>query len=99
MPYTRALMNSIPRLADPSGTRLKAIGGRPPDLIHPPQGCRFAPRCPFVQDKCRESEPPLRTAASSDHVFACWFPLVDGLPAYGAGASPVPELDPETPPS
>ena len=91
MPYTRALMDSIPRLADPSGSRLTAIAGRPPDLIHPPKGCRFAPRCPYVQDKCRESDPPLRTAATSDHVFACWFPLVDGAPP--AGAVPVPSLD------
>ena len=67
-------MDSIPRLADPSGTRLRAIAGRPPDLIHPPKGCRFAPRCPYVQDKCRESEPPLRTAGTPDHLFACWFP-------------------------
>jgi len=79
MPYTRALMDSIPRLADPSGSRLNAIAGRPPDLIHPPKGCRFAPRCPYVQDRCRESDPPLRTAGSSDHLFACWFPLVNGV--------------------
>ena len=78
MPYTQALMDSIPRLADPSGTRLHAIGGRPPDLINPPEGCRFAPRCPYVQDKCRELDPPLRTVGSPDHLFACWFPLVDG---------------------
>jgi len=78
MPYTQALMDSIPRLADPSGARLHAIGGRPPDLINPPKGCRFAPRCPFAQDKCRESDPPLRTVGSPDHLFACWFPLVDG---------------------
>jgi len=78
MPYTRALMDSIPRLADPSGARLDAIAGRPPDLINPPAGCRFAPRCPYAQDKCRESEPPLRTVGSPDHLFACWFPLVDG---------------------
>jgi oligopeptide/dipeptide ABC transporter ATP-binding protein len=78
MPYTRALMDSIPRLADPSGARLNAIAGRPPDLINPPVGCRFAPRCPYVQDKCRENEPPLRTVGSPDHLFACWFPLVDG---------------------
>ncbi len=80
MPYTRALMDSIPRLSEPSGTRLQAIAGRPPDLIKPPPGCRFAPRCPYAQDKCRESEPPLRTAASADHLFACWFPLVNGIP-------------------
>ncbi len=79
MPYTRALMDSIPRLADPSGARLNAIVGRPPDLIHPPPGCRFAPRCPYAQDKCRESEPPLRTVGSQDHLFACWYPLVDGI--------------------
>jgi oligopeptide/dipeptide ABC transporter ATP-binding protein len=86
MPYTRALMDSIPRLAEPSGTRLTAIAGRPPDLIHPPQGCRFAPRCPYAQDKCRESDPPLRTAGSPDHLFACWFPLVNGV----STAPPVP---------
>ena len=79
MPYTRALMDSIPRLSEPSGTRLHAIAGRPPDLIHPPTGCRFAPRCPYAQDKCRESDPPLRTAGSPDHLFACWFPLVNGI--------------------
>ena len=84
MPYTRALMESIPRLADPSGARLRAIGGRPPDLINPPKGCRFAPRCPFAQDKCREEDPPLQQAESPDHVFACWFPLKDG-----ASAAPV----------
>lgn len=90
MPYTRALMDSIPRLADPSGTRLEAIPGRPPDLIHPPKGCRFAPRCAFAQDKCRESDPPLRTAGSPDHLFACWFPLVHGTstaPSASASAS------------
>jgi oligopeptide/dipeptide ABC transporter ATP-binding protein len=91
MPYTQALMDSIPRLSDPSGTRLHAIAGRPPDLIHPPKGCRFAPRCPYVQDKCRESDPPLRTAGSSDHLFACWFPLVNGTstaPSGGTGPAP-----------
>ena len=79
MPYTRALMDSIPKLAGPSGTRLTAIPGRPPDPIHPPAGCRFAPRCPYARDKCRESAPPLRTAGSTDHLFACWFPLVNGV--------------------
>jgi peptide/nickel transport system ATP-binding protein len=100
MPYTRALMDSIPRLSEASGTRLHAIAGRPPDLIHPPTGCRFAPRCPYAQDKCRESDPPLRTAGSPDHLFACWFPLVNGIstapglrdgnrPGSGAPATPV----------
>ena len=47
MPYTRALMDSIPRLADPSGTRLHAIAGRPPDLIHPPDGLPVRPPLPL----------------------------------------------------
>ena len=89
MPYTRALMDSIPRLADPSGARLNAIGGRPPDLINPPAGCRFAPRCPYARDKCRESEPPLRTVGSPDHLFACWYPLVDGVSTAPAVSDPV----------
>ncbi len=95
MPYTQALMDSIPRLSDPSGSRLHAIAGRPPDLIHPPAGCRFAPRCPYVQDKCRESDPPLRTAGSADHLFACWFPLVNGMStAPPNGNSPAPAATP-----
>jgi peptide/nickel transport system ATP-binding protein len=75
MPYTEALMQSIPRLADHSHTRLHAIGGRPPDLVKPPPGCRFAPRCPYVQDRCREEEPPLRAAEDPGHEFRCWFPV------------------------
>ena len=94
MPYTRALMDSIPRLADPSGVRLRAIAGRPPDLIHPPEGCRFAPRCPYVQDKCRQLEPPLRTVGSTDHQFACWFPLVNGVSTAPMAAGPVPVAAP-----
>ena len=80
MPYTQALLDSIPRLADPSGTRLHAIAGRPPDLIHPPHGLQVRPPLPLCPGRCRESEPPLRTAASPDHLFACWFPLVNGVP-------------------
>ena len=59
MPYTEALLQSIPKLERPSHTRLNAIAGRPPDLVNPPVGCRFAPRCPYAQDRCREEEPPL----------------------------------------
>ena len=60
MPYTRALMDSIPRLANPSHTRLQAIAGRPPDLVDAPKGCRFAPRCPYVQGEVhrRRAAPP-----------------------------------------
>ena len=47
-----------PRLEDPSHSRLRTIPGRPPDLVNPPTGCRFAPRCPYVRDRCRAEEPP-----------------------------------------
>ena len=65
MPYTKSLMRSIPKLDDPSHTRLATIPGRPPDLVHPPQGCRFAPRCAYARDKCRQDEPPLVQADAS----------------------------------
>jgi oligopeptide/dipeptide ABC transporter ATP-binding protein len=75
MPYTEALLKSIPRIEQPSHTRLSAIPGRPPDLISPPKGCRFAPRCPYVADKCKEEEPPLVEAESPGHYYKCWYPV------------------------
>src|SRR6185312_14976976 len=75
-PYTRALLASIPRLSQDGTQRLLSIGGLPPDLAKPPPGCRFAPRCSRVTDKCRDREPPL-TGESSEHLFSCWHP-VDG---------------------
>ena len=80
MPYTEALLRSIPKLADPSHTRLRVIPGRPPDLAATAAGCRFAPRCPYVQGRCRTEAPPLRTAGP-DHLFACWVPV--GSPQSG----------------
>jgi peptide/nickel transport system ATP-binding protein len=74
-PYTEALMRSIPKLAAPSHTRLTAIGGRPPDIVNPPSGCKFSPRCPYVQPKCIEEEPPLTDAAEHGHAFRCWIPV------------------------
>jgi oligopeptide/dipeptide ABC transporter ATP-binding protein len=56
-PYTRALLNSIPRMTDPD-QRLTAIEGQPPDLSALPSGCSFAPRCPNVMQRCRDQEPP-----------------------------------------
>jgi len=75
MPYTEALLRSVPRLENPSHTRLAVIGGRPPDLIDPPTGCRFAARCPYVQDRCREEAPPLVEADTPGHLFRCWYPV------------------------
>ncbi len=79
MPYTEALLASIPRIEQPSHTRLTLIGGRPPNLMHPPSGCRFSPRCPYAQDRCREEEPSLVEAAPG-HTYACWYPV--GSPEY-----------------
>jgi peptide/nickel transport system ATP-binding protein len=74
MPYTEALLRSIPRLAEASHTRPRAIPGRPPDLAAEISGCRFAPRCPYVQDRCRTEEPTLRSAGQG-HTFRCWYPV------------------------
>lgn len=69
-PYTLGLLRSVPRL---SGGReeLKSIRGNPPDLINPPSGCKFHPRCPFATDKCNEDAPPLHEHAPG-HLAACW---------------------------
>jgi peptide/nickel transport system ATP-binding protein len=75
-PYTQALLGSIPRLDQDANRRLANIPGIPPDLSHPPAGCRFAARCSRADDKCRTDEPPL-TGPSMDHRFSCWHP-VDG---------------------
>ncbi|MDJ0767306.1 MAG: ABC transporter ATP-binding protein [Ilumatobacter sp.] len=81
MPYTKSLMRSIPKLDHASHTRLLTIPGRPPDLVNPPAGCRFAPRCAYARDRCREEEPPLTTVAGrNDHVYACWYPV--GSPEF-----------------
>ena len=56
-PYTRALLNSIPRMSE-DDQRLTAIDGQPPDLSSLPPGCSFAPRCPNVMPRCRDQEPP-----------------------------------------
>ncbi len=75
--YTEALLESIPRLTASRTEALHSIPGQPPDLAHPPAGCRFAPRCGFATDECRAAPPPLFSGA--EHVFACIHPV-------GAGA-------------
>ena len=74
-PYSEALLRSLPRTSQVSHTRLAAITGRPPDLIDPPAGCAFSPRCPYVQPRCREEVPPLSAVDDPDHRFACWTPV------------------------
>jgi len=59
-PYGKALLESIPNIQY-SDQKLKYIPGNPPDLINPPKGCRFSPRCPYATERCREEEPPTIT--------------------------------------
>jgi peptide/nickel transport system ATP-binding protein len=75
-PYTQALLASIPQLHQDARKALHAIPGLPPDLAHPPQGCRFAARCSRATEKCREEEPSL-SGKTFEHRFSCWHP-VDG---------------------
>ena len=75
MPYTEALVNSIPKIEYRSHTRLETIGGRPPDLVRPPRGCNFAPRCKYAQEQCVVEEPPLVQAETPGHLFRCWYPV------------------------
>ena len=69
-PYTIGLLGSIPKL-DLEQSRLNAIEGQVPTPMTEVQGCRFAPRCPFAADKCRQEAPPL-TLLDNNHEAACW---------------------------
>jgi oligopeptide/dipeptide ABC transporter ATP-binding protein len=74
MPYTEALMESIPRLDRKRGDRLPTIPGSPPDPIAARTGCGFAPRCRYATDKCRTEHPEL-TDAGNGHMYRCFFPI------------------------
>jgi peptide/nickel transport system ATP-binding protein len=73
-PYTEALFEALPeKITDVSG-RLYNIQGQPPDLTRPPAGCKFAARCRYAQDRCREDEPALG-GNGLDHRYRCFFPV------------------------
>ena len=71
-PYTYGLLTSVPTL-DHTEDLLKSIPGSPPNLINPPTGCKFHPRCEFATDKCK-SENPALLADEGTHLVACWHP-------------------------
>jgi peptide/nickel transport system ATP-binding protein len=75
-PYTVGLLGAAPRL-EGGAQRLASIEGTVPDLLHPPPGCRFAPRCPFRIAAC-EAQPPLAELAPG-HAAACWRAPLDGV--------------------
>jgi oligopeptide/dipeptide ABC transporter ATP-binding protein len=74
MPYTEALLKSIPKIDMKSGQRLPVIEGRLPDPTDRPAGCGFASRCGYVQAKCTAEHPPL-VDAGNGHLYRCWYPL------------------------
>jgi oligopeptide transport system ATP-binding protein len=71
-PYTIGLLHSVPVMGERVKEELQPIGGLPPDLLAPPEGCRFRPRCPRAQAKCLETPPLMET--SPGQMAACWFP-------------------------
>ena len=71
-PYTKGLLDSIPRL-DEKGAVLRAIGGLPPNLLHIPPGCAFNPRCRYAADVCRTGEPPELREIRQGRFSACHF--------------------------
>ncbi len=75
-PYTEALMYSIPRLDTPTGTRLDAIPGAVPHPLDLPKGCKFAPRCKYATDRCREAEPPM-VEINKRQQIRCYYPNIE----------------------
>jgi len=72
-PYTEALLASIPQLDQDRSQELYSIPGLPPDLRRPPLACRFAARCAFATEQCRNHDPPLG-GEDSNHPYACFHP-------------------------
>ncbi|MDA8117532.1 MAG: ABC transporter ATP-binding protein [Actinomycetota bacterium] len=102
-PYTEALLASIPKM-DGSTNRLYSIPGLPPDLTHPPVGCRFAARCRLADANCVANHPPV-SRTEGDHSYSCFHPVgIQSTPvtiasdgkgesAYKAKGSPLMVLD------
>jgi peptide/nickel transport system permease protein len=84
-PYTRALLASVPEMATDRDQPLATIPGRPPEPHEVNEGCPFAPRCPFADDRCRAELPLLRELAPGQTV-ACWYPQADAAPVGGVAA-------------
>ena len=72
-PYTEGLMLSVPRLDTPTNTRLEAIPGAVPHPLDLPQGCKFAPRCNYATERCRQEEPELVHVSETQQI-RCFYP-------------------------
>ena len=77
MPYSWGLLDSLPRLDDVRGDRLRTIEGLPPLLINVPDACRFNPRCTYSREVCRDKEPEF-TEREPGHLARCWGTQPDG---------------------
>ncbi|RUU91781.1 ABC transporter ATP-binding protein [Mesorhizobium sp. M7A.F.Ca.MR.176.00.0.0] len=78
-PYTRALLETLPRANMSGQERLKSVGGQPPHLTVFPTSCPFAPRCPHAFDRCLSERPPLMPVSQA-HDAACWWDVTRGRP-------------------
>jgi oligopeptide transport system ATP-binding protein len=103
-PYTWSLLRSLPRVDSDRRERLRSIEGLPPDLIAPPPGCTFNPRCPFRQEKCFTDQPELTPVGADSQRAACWVTMdraykemgakdiTDTRPGVASGVRPPKEL-------
>jgi len=69
-PYTQGLAGAFPSIKE-ARRRMTSIHGTPPDLLEPPSGCRFHPRCPKAMQICKEKEPTTMRLGKEDHYVAC----------------------------
>ena len=76
-PYTLGLLSSVPRLDEQRTSELRTIEGAPPDLLQPPPGCPFMPRCAFARAICRTMPPLDPVAGDAAHRKACWVDVTD----------------------
>ena len=76
-PYTLGLLASVPRLDEKRHSQLKTIEGSPPDLVKPPTGCPFMPRCAFARAICRTMPSLDPLAGKANHLKACWVDVTD----------------------
>jgi oligopeptide transport system ATP-binding protein len=86
-PYTQGLLSSIPSIKQDRSQRLTPIPGSPPDMLKPPEGCPFAPRCPYARYICTQSVPPY-TVLDGGRRCLCWLQTpeapVEGNPMKSA---------------
>ncbi|MCR4805346.1 MAG: ABC transporter ATP-binding protein [Clostridia bacterium] len=83
-PYTKALLASMPRLDEGEHERLIPIEGTPIDLLDPPQGCNFGPRCKECRKICLSKKPPYAETGNG-HISACWLHFMEGAKQAGSG--------------